>query len=73
LDLRGRKWQEARDDCMKGFITCMFLQILGSLSQEGRDGQAMYMHGRDEKFIQGKARGIPWIRWENNIKCVVWK
>jgi hypothetical protein len=27
LDLRGRKWQEAREDCvMRSFITCRLLQ-----------------------------------------------
>jgi hypothetical protein len=33
LDLRGRKWWEAREDCiMRSFITCTLHQILLGLS-----------------------------------------
>jgi len=42
LDLRGRKYQEAGEDCiMKSFVNCIFHQILGWSSQGGWDGRGM--------------------------------
>jgi hypothetical protein len=51
LDLRGRKWQMAGEDCiMRSFITCTLHQIL--LSDDIKDnemGWACRTHERYEK------------------------
>jgi hypothetical protein len=46
LDLRGRKWREAGEDCiMRSFVTCKLHQI-----KEDEIGGACSMHGRDENL-----------------------
>jgi hypothetical protein len=76
--LRGKKWQEARDDCtMRNFITCMLHQILlGWWNQGGLDGWGMKHTWRWEmptKFWSEKSEGKrppgrPRRRWEDNIR-----
>jgi len=47
LDLRGKKWREAEEDCiMRSFVTCP-LQC-----KEDEIGGACSIHGEDEKCIQ---------------------
>jgi hypothetical protein len=68
LNLRGRKWWEAGEDCiMRNFITCMYHQILS--------GGTRRMDDRDEKCIEyfGKPEGKrplgrPRRRWEDHIR-----
>jgi hypothetical protein len=52
LDLRGRKWQEAGEDCMtKNFVTCMLNHILGGKGKEVEMDGSCRMHGRGEKCV----------------------
>jgi len=52
LDLRGRKWQEAGEDCiMRSFITFMLHQtLLGDQVKEDEMGGACSTLRCDEKF-----------------------
>jgi hypothetical protein len=58
LKLRGRKWQEAREDCiMRSFVTCTLRQILlGWSNQEGWDRQVCSTHGKEDKCVQSTCR-----------------
>jgi hypothetical protein len=70
VDLRGRKWQEVRENYMnRSFIICIFRQMLLGWSNQG------VWNGRDEKCIQNfnwKAWKRPLVnhgrRWEYNIR-----
>jgi hypothetical protein len=77
LDLRGRKWQEAGEDCtMRNFITYTLHQIV-SCDQiiEDEMGRACSFHGRDEMCVQnlaGKTEGMRSLRrpmrsWDDNV------
>jgi hypothetical protein len=51
LDVKGRKWREAGEDCiMRSFIICTLHQIL--LEYEYERGGAYSTHVKDEKSIQ---------------------
>jgi hypothetical protein len=61
LDLSGRKWQEAGEDCiMKSFIICMLHKYYsGDQIKEDKIGGRCSTHGRDEKYniLVGKPEG----------------
>jgi len=54
LDLRGRKWREAGEDCtMRSFITCTLHHIYeGDKIKVDEMGRAYSTHGKDEKWVQ---------------------
>jgi len=58
LDLRGRKWQEAAEDCiMRSFITCtLHIYYLDDQVKEDALGGTWNTRGRNEKSIQNFGR-----------------
>jgi hypothetical protein len=78
LDLRGRKWREAGEDCiMRSFITCTPQHIYkGDEMKENGMGRACRTHESVEKSIKKlvgrsevkRPRGRPTRTWEDNIR-----
>jgi hypothetical protein len=68
LDLRGRKWQEAGEDCiMRRSITCALHQRgAGIVARMGemRNSYSILVVKREGKRPLGRRRG----RWEDNIR-----
>jgi hypothetical protein len=76
LVVRGRKWREAREDCiMRSFITCTLQEILiGSKRMRWASHIARIRAMRNTYRIlavqhEGKRpRGRPRRRWEDNVR-----
>jgi hypothetical protein len=80
LDLRGRKWQEAGEDCiMRGFITCALIRLMKSrrmkwVGHVARVEEIIY----SDRILVGKAEGKrpllrPRRRWEDILEWILGK
>lgn len=74
MDLKGRKWQKAGEDCiMRDFTICTARQVLSVWSDQGRH----VVQTEEEKsalmmvmvvMMMGKGKERPWCLWDHNFK-----